>query len=108
MSDREQIHKLLQKVAELKRLTDQEAKCITSFTGSSVTRSGLVRVMNYMQTLEDNITYFVQDGIMSDTRSLADANRHHEQGKKIMRETTSDMGLGPMLKRTRRSGRNQH
>jgi len=59
-----------------------------------------------MRSLEEDITYCTQDGIMSDARSLADAGRHHEQGEKMMRETEDEMGVGPSLpKRTKRPKR---
>ena len=110
MSERKQVYDILQKVREVKSLTEEEITIVTRHVGgvtrNALSRGALSRVVEYMKSLEDDIVYCVQDGIMSDARSLADAGRHHEQGEKMMRETADDLGVGqPLPKRTRRSRR---
>jgi len=112
MSGRKQVYEILRKIHGVETLTEEEITIVTRHVGgmtySALSRGALSRVIEYMRKLEEDITYCTQDGIFSDARSLADANRHHEQGVKMMRETEVELGVGqPLPKRTRTAKREE-
>lgn len=57
------------------------------------------RAAQYMCRLEDNIQWCTQDGIMSDSISLQDANTHHEQGIQAMCRLQHELGLNSRKRR---------